>query len=50
MGNLSEFETYLQHLCEALGHTDRNVGLNAYFAESDRSFRVIVTDAGMLHG
>ena len=22
----------------------------AYFAESDRSFRVIVTDAGMLHG
>ncbi len=24
--------------------------LLAYFAESDRSFRVIVTDAGMLHG
>ena len=24
--------------------------LVAYFAESDRSFRVIVTDAGMLHG
>jgi len=23
---------------------------SAYFAESDRSFRVIVTDAGMLHG
>lgn len=30
MGNLSEFETYLQHLCEALGHTDRNVGLKDY--------------------
>ena len=25
-------------------------GLIAYFAESDRSFRVSVTDAGMLHG
>ena len=30
MGNLSEFETYLRHLCEALGHTDRNVGLKDY--------------------
>ena len=26
------------------------IGFGAYFAESDRSFRVIVTDAGMLHG
>ena len=30
MGNLAEFETYLECLCEVLGHMDRNVGLKDY--------------------
>lgn len=30
MGNLAEFEDYLEHLCEALGHMDRNISLKDY--------------------
>ena len=30
MGNLTEFEGYLAHLCEALGHVDRNISLKDY--------------------
>jgi SRSO17 transposase len=30
MGNLAEFEGYLEHLCEVLGNVDRSVGLKDY--------------------
>jgi len=30
MGNLAEFEHYLEHLCEVLGHVDRSTGLKDY--------------------
>jgi len=30
MGNLTEFERYLDHLCEVLGHVDRSTGLKDY--------------------
>ena len=30
MGNLVEFEHYLEYLCEVLGHVDRSTGLKDY--------------------
>jgi len=30
MGNLAEFEHYLEHLCEVLGRVDRSIGLKDY--------------------
>ena len=30
MGNLAEFEHYLEHLCEVLGHVDRSTNLKDY--------------------
>jgi len=32
MENLKEFETYLKHLGEGLGHADRKAGLKGYCA------------------
>jgi hypothetical protein len=35
MDNLAEFDRYIEHLCVALEHQDRNTGLQDYCREAD---------------